>query len=577
MLSLIRRLFLSAVPALLLAACAVTPPAPLAVETEAPPQDDLPVVALEPDVMYDILLGEIAAQRGQAAVATTTLARAAIKTRDPRLAERAALAAIYARRYGDALQAAQLWVELRPNATDAREALATALLELERPAEARVQLEKILALETARNNLDLAYLRAAVVLGRQTNRAAALVIMQSLVEINARTPAAHFSMAHLAVRLGDLDKADATIDRALELRPDWEEAALFKARILVSRKDMLKAQAFYEAFLDRHSGATNVRLNYARYLIDQKQWDKALRHFKRVAADTPDDAETMYAAGLLALQTNRLEEADKYLRRALELRPQNDQARLYLGQVAEQGKRYTEAVKWYGEVAPGENYFDAQARLGVVMARQGDLEAARRHLQGIQAQNDQQRVQQVLAEEQILRDARLYREALQVLNAALRVVPGDKDLLYSRALVADKLGDMALMEADLRSILKADPKHAHALNALGYALTDRTGRHQEALELLQQALALKPDDPYILDSMGWVHYRLGRNAESIKYLRRALEIRSDAEISAHLGEVLWVTGNRREAESIWDRALKDTPDNESLLGVINKFREKGKE
>jgi tetratricopeptide (TPR) repeat protein len=315
-----------------------------------------------------------------------------------------------------------------------------------------------------------------------------------------------------------------------------------------------------------------VRLNYARFLVDQKEWNKALEEFKRVAENEPNDADTVYAVGLLSLQNNRLDEANKYLRRSLELRPQNDQARIYLGQIAEQRKRYDEAVAWYLEVQDGEHYFEAQARLGVTLAKQGDLPRARRHLEQMETLNDTQRVQVALAHEQILRDAKKFKEAIEVLNAAIKTVPGDNDLLYARALVAEKLNMLDVTERDLREILKKDPKNANALNALGYTLTDRTTRYDEALTLLQQAMALKPDDAFILDSMGWLQYRLGNSAEALKYLRRALELRNDAEIAAHLGEVLWVMGNRNEAESVWNRALRETPDNEALNGIIKKFK-----
>lgn len=538
------------------------------VNTEA----SIPSVEMTTDILYNLLLGEIAGQQGQIGVAAATLGKVAQQTRDPRIAERAALAALYAKRYDEALQSARLWVELRPLEAEAREALITALLELNRVEEAREHFAALFVSEETRRNLDQAYLRAAAVLGRASNRAASIEVMQTLVALNPQLPSAHFAMAHLMVRGGELGQALVSADEALKYRPDWEEAAMFKARILLSQKEPQKARAFYETFLNDNRDANVVRLNYARFLVDQKEWEKALEEFKRVAANLPDDADTVYAVGLLSLQNNRLEEAEKYLKRALALRPQNDQARLYLGQVAEQRKRYDEAIDWYLTVKDGEYYFEAQSRLGVALAKQGNLDRARRHLEGMKVQDDPQRVQVALAHEQILRDARKFDDALLVLNEAIKTVPGDKDLLYARALVAEKLNKLDIAEGDLREILKKDPKNVNALNALGYTLTDRTTRYNEAHELLQQALALKPDDAFIMDSMGWLQYRLGNNKEALKYLRRALEIRNDAEIAAHLGEVLWVTGDRQEAESVWNRALRETPDNESLNGIIKKFK-----
>ena len=577
MITLRFRLFPSLFIFSLLTACAGTvspepesePAGPKPAQTEA----NLPKVALTPDILYNLLVGEIAGQRGQISVAASTLGKVARETRDPRIAERATLAALYAKRYNEALQSAQLWSGLQPDDTEAREAVITALLELNRVAEAKSQFESLFGMEQTRRHLDQAYLRAAAILGRASNRTAGIEVMRSLVALHPKQASGHFAMAHLMVRGGDLEGALHADEEALKLQPDWDDAALFKARILMSLKEQQKAREFFVQFLDSNPGATSVRLNYARFLIDQKEWDKALEQFKRVASDMPDDADTIYAVGLLSLQTNHLDEARKYLKRALELRPQNNQVRLYLGEVAEQSKRYDDAAHWYGEIRDGEYYFEAQLRLGAVLARQGDLAGARRHLESIEPQNDRERVQLALTEEQVLREAKQYRQALDVMNAALKAVPGDKDLLYARALVAEKLDMFDVTEHDLREILKQDPKNVNALNALGYTLTDRTTRYKEALALLQQAMALKPDDAFIMDSMGWLQYRLGNNAEAVKYLKHALEIHNDAEIAAHLGEVLWVMGNHSEAESVWNRALRETPDNEALNNVIKKFKQ----
>jgi len=558
----------------LVTACAsfAPPRTPMAPDRPAGPAPALPEAELTEDVLYNVLLGEIAGHRGRIDVTAETLGRVAQQTRDPRLAERAALAGIFAKQYAAALPPAQLWVALRPEDVEAREALAVVLLELERIAEARTQLEQLLMIEAKRLNLDQAYPRIAAVLSRQASRPGTLETMQALVARYPRVAAAHFASAHLAVRAGDLERAGQAAERALQLKPGWEEAALFRARILVSRKETARAQEFYEAFLQEHPDASNTRLNYARFLIDQKLWEKALEQFQHIVARTPDDADSIYAVGLLSLQTNRLAAAEKYLKLALTLRPGNDQARLYLGQVAEQNRRYEEAAQWYRDIGPGEHWFEGQARLGIMIAKLGDVPGARRHLQAIAVESDQQRAQLALAEEQILREAKRYREALEMLGDTLAALPGNKDLLYARSLVAEKLDLVGVAENDLRAILKQDPKNANALNALGFMLADRGQRLNEAQTLLREAMALKPDDPFIIDSYGWLQYRLGNSAEAIKYLRRALELRSDAEISAHLGEVLWVTGERREAESVWNRALKDTPDHEVLLGVIKKFK-----
>ncbi len=563
-----------AVLAAFLAACQTLSPHPEAASDEvASEQQALPSMPLAPDVLYQLLLGEIAGHRGQLDVSVSALSRAAQRTRDPRLAERATLAALHARLPAEALPNALLWAELRPQSSQAHEALAAALMENGKSAEAFQHFEKIITLG-GDTGLAQSYLRIAATLGRQSNRDDALEMMRALARLHPENAVAHYALAHLAVRVSDLDTATTAIDRTLAINPAWEDAALFKARVLVSQKDMSKVLQFYEHYLDNYPRASNMRLGYARHLVDLKQWDKAREQFKRVVADSPRDAEVMFTIALLALQSNDLDESERFLKRTLEIQPENDQARLYLGQVAEQRKRYDDAIQWYSTIESAEMHFEAQARLGVVLALQGNIEQARTHLHNLAPKTEAQKVQLALAEEQILRDAKQNTEAFDVLSRALAEFPDNADLLYARALIAEKLNRIEVAEKDLRRILKKDPKNPNALNALGYTLADRTSRYAEALTFIEQALVLKPDDPFILDSLGWVHYRLGNHNEAVRHLRAAFEKRADAEIAAHLGEVLWVTGDRNGAESVWKRALQQTPDNETLLSVISKFKGK---
>jgi len=545
----------------------------VAADAAASEKQALPSMPLTPDVLYQLLLGEIAGHRGQLDVSVTALSRAAQRTRDPRLAERATLAALYARQPVEALPNALLWVELKPQSSEAHEALAAAFMETGKPAEAQQHFEKIIALG-GDAGLAQSYLRIAATLGRQSNRTDALEVMRVLAQRHPDKAVTHYALAHLAVRVSDLDTATTAIDRALTLSPSWEDAALFKVRVLVSQKELPKVLQFYERYLDSYPRAGNMRLGYARHLVDLKQWDKAREQFKRVVAGAPRDAEVMFTIALLALQSNELDEAEQFLKRTLDVQPENDQARLYLGQVAEQRKQFDDAIQWYSTIESAEMHFEAQARLGVVLARQGNVDQARAHLHNLLPKTEAQKVQLALAEEQMLRDAKQNTEAFDVLSRALDEFPDNVDLLYARALVAEKLNRIEVAEADLRRILKMDPKNPNALNALGYTLADRTSRYAEALALIEQALTIKPDDPFILDSLGWVHYRLGNHVEAVRHLRAAFDKRADAEIAAHLGEVLWVSGDRSGAESVWKNALRQTPDNETLLGVISKFRGK---
>src|SRR5262249_13998414 len=248
-----------------------------------------------------------------------------------------------------------------------------------------------------------------------------------------------------------------------------------------------------------------------------------------------------------------------------------DSARFYLGQVNEERKHYDEALKWYSTVEPGEQYINAQARYAGILAKQGKLAEARKHLQQASAQNNQQRVQLTQAEAQLLRDANQYQAAFDLLGEALEKLPNYPDLLYDHAMAAEKVNRIDILEGNLKKLIQIRPDHAHAYNALGYTLADRNQRVDEAYGLIETALKLAPDDPFILDSMGWVLYRMGRHKEGVDYLQRAFALRPAREIAAHLGELLWAAGDHNQARKIWSEALKEHPTNESLLATVKRF------
>jgi len=364
-----------------------------------------------------------------------------------------------------------------------------------------------------------------------------------------------------------LDEARA----ALSLRPDWDLAALFVAQVL-QRRSNEEAIRYLGEYLETHPKARDVRLNYARLLVSAKQFPEARRQFEALVSEYPKNAEVSMAVALLALQANDYDAAETQLKRVLELGYKDpDAARLYLGQVNEERKRFDEALKWYDSVHPGAQYINAQARYAGVLAKQGKLAEARKHLQRVTAHSNSERVQLTQAEAQLLRDANAYQEAFDLLGNALEKMPNAPDLLYDHAMAAEKVDRLDVVEANLRKLIKIRPDHAHAYNALGYTFADRNERIEEAHNLIQTALKLSPNDPFILDSMGWVLYRMGRNEEGLEYLQRAYKDRPDAEIAAHLGEVLWAMGRHDEARGVWGSAMKEHPENEALQKTVKRF------
>jgi tetratricopeptide (TPR) repeat protein len=315
-----------------------------------------------------------------------------------------------------------------------------------------------------------------------------------------------------------------------------------------------------------------VRLNYARLLVNDRSYEDARREFERLGKDFPQNPDVTMAVAILAIQLKDYDAAEQALRRALAQNPKDaDTVRLYLGQVDEERKRYDEAKRWYGEVGRGEQFIPAQVRYAGVVAKEGDLPGARRYLQQLPAQNNQQRVQLIQAEAQLLRDQNQNQEAFDLLGKSLEKLPNYPDLLYDYAMVAEKVDRIDVLESNLKKLIVIKPDHAHAYNALGYTLADRTERLKEAEEYIDKALKLAPDDPFIIDSKGWVLFRRGQSKEALVYLRKAFSERPDPEIAAHLGEVLWAEGQKREAEKVWRQALEDNPDNEALRTTVKRF------
>lgn len=530
----------------------------------------LPNQELSAQTLYQYLVGEVALQRNQPELAAEALLDLAKTSRDPRLAKRATETAIRGRQANQAADAAALWQSLEPESPQANQTAAALLLNSGRLSESRPYLEKIIAGEgEARTN---GFLHLNQMLARQGDREAVLELVRDLAKPYPELAEAHFAIAQAAWKAEKRDETLSELRQAEKLRPGWEPAALFHGQAL-QQTSVADALEFYRAFLRDHPKAKEVRLAYARLLVGEKQYRQARAEFQHVMDDVPNNPDISFAIGLLAMQEDDLETADNYLQQALAAGyKDSDMARLYLGQVAEERKRWDEAEKWYEGVEQGEHYISARIRHAGLTAKQGKVNEARLQLQRTQAQNNQQRASLIQAEAQLLREANLHQEALDVLGSGLEKLPNNPDLLYDHAMAAEKLNKLDVAEKDLRHLIQLKPDNAHAYNALGYSLAERNIRLTEALELVEKASALAPEDAFIMDSLGWVYFRLGQHAKAIEILRQALKLRADPEIAAHLGEVLWTQGQHDEARAVWQSALKRAPENEVLRNVMQKFK-----
>ena len=565
--------------ALVLAACAQAPaqrnadadPSPQAAQEGAPKDrpEPLPKLELTGQILYQTLLAEIAAQRGNMGLASAAYLELARSTRDPRLARRAAEIALHARNLDRALQAARLWVEIDPESALARQTIAGLLVSANRLDELQPHVARLLAQEG--ENLGDRLLGLNRLFARYPDKKAVLAIIEQITLPYIELPEAHFARAQAALNAAEWQRGVAEADKALALRPDWSLAVLLKSQL--QRADSPEAASeTLRAYLAGHPQAREVRLQYARSLVGLRKFPQARAEFQRLLGDFPDNQDVIYAVAVLSMQLSDWDTAEGNFKKLVgQDFAEADTVRLYLGQIAEERQRYGEALRWYGEVRPGEQYLAAQLRIAQSLARQGKFEEGRKHLQTLREASGADRIQLLLAESQLLRDAGKTKEAYELLAGGLAAQPEQPELLYESALLAEKLGRHDVLEANLRQLIRLKPEHAHAYNALGYSFAERNQRLAEAEQLIAKALQLAPDDPFIIDSMGWVFYRKGDTAAALAQLRRAYALRPDPEIAAHLGEVLWMLGRRDEAKQTWQDAAKANPGNEALTEVIKRF------
>jgi Flp pilus assembly protein TadD len=537
---------------------------PAALRPEYPAQE------LTGQILYQMMLAEISGARGYGRQATQSYLDLARRTRDARIARRAAEMAVISRQAELLTEAAQVWLDLEPTSVQAQQLAAGAVLDEKRAQDVQQQLAKALARQGDRIGTALLALNRG--LAQISDKAQIRRLVDALTEPYLKLPEAHFARANAAFVAGDQGGALAALEAALRLNPDWEQALVLKAQMLQSTSPAL-AQQTLAAYLERHPEARDPRLVLGRLLVADRQFSQARQQFERALRHAPEDREVLHAAGLLAMQQGDMPQAEAHLRKLLQLGYADaDTLHVYLGQIAEAAKRPADALTEYQAVKGGDQFLPAQERIAQLLVDMGRLPEARQHLQAQAARGGADQVRYVLAEASLLRDNKRPAEAVAVLEQALADQPDSPELLYESALMAEREERLEVMEGRLRKLIALKPEHAHAYNALGYSLTERGLRLEEAEGLIRQGLELAPKDPFIMDSLGWVQYRRGDLNGALATLQAAYTLRADPEIAAHLGEVLWKLARKDEARQLWQQALKAHPGHEVLQDVVRKFK-----
>jgi tetratricopeptide (TPR) repeat protein len=535
------------------------------------PKLDLPGVALTDHLLYEFLLGDIAAQRGRPELAAQAYLDLAKTTRDPRVARRAAQLTFEAHQYDQSVEAFKLWQQLEPASPMAKQMVVSLLLTGGKLEEARPQV--VALLESDPPNVARTFMNISGLLARAPDKSAALDWLIEIARPYPQISEAHWALAQSAVAANKYDLALTEAHQASTLRPEWDVAVVLEAQVL-QRTQPQKAAELLKKYLDTHGDNKELRLLYARMLLEQKQYAPAREEFSLLLQQRPGSPELAFAIALISLQLGELDRAEQELRKALDSNDKNkdeDLLHYYLGQLSEAKKDDMAALQHYQQIHSGEQDYPAHLRIAYLLNKSGKLDEAVKSLEAAPSKDDAQRIQLLLIESQFLRDAKKYTDSFKVLAQGLEKFPLQPELLYQSALIADKLGKPELFEQLIRKLIKVEPENAHSYNALGYGLLERNVRIPEAMELVEKAYKLAPDDAAIIDSMGWGYYRLGDLNKSVEFLRRAFVADPDPEIAAHLGEVLWMQGEKDAAQKIWMESAKAHPENEVLRAVIKRY------
>ena len=543
-------------------------------------QNKLPIAAkikpksqteLTGEVFYYLFSAEIASQRGQIGLSAALYTKAAEMTRDPRVAQQATRAAYYARDDKRAITAASLWNELEPENLEARQVLAALLVRVGKTDAAAKHFEYVL--NKGNHSERQGFMLITSLLSKEKDKQAALEVMKKLITNRKNNANALYAYSQLAFLVGNLKDAGKTIKKVIKLEPEWTEAYILQSNIFVRQGYRAHSIEVLRQTVEVQSDNTNLRMFYARNLVDAKQFDEAVKQFSELTYDETLEHEARFALGLLKLQVNKPKQAAEHFSQLLEDNKRIIESQYYLAQSYELQNKLDEAVSAYEKVRNNQYSFEAELRIALILAKRGNLKDARLRLQNMSPDSLEKELRIYLAEGEMLSSVKQYDEALILYNEALTQLTDNNRLLYARALTAEKLGHVDTAVKDLESIVKREPENAQALNALGYTLIDKTEQLERGLAYIKQAYKLEPNDAAIHDSMGWAYYRLGQYDKALKYLRRAFEKLKDAEVAAHLGEVLWVAGEHEAAHEVWSTALEQAPNDDMLLNVMQKFSE----
>jgi tetratricopeptide (TPR) repeat protein len=546
-------------------AAMIAPQAPA--EPVVEPEPDYPVANFEKDALYQLLVAEVAGYRNDFDLALEKYSEMAVETRDPGVAARATRLASFLKNDAVTLQSAQIWVDVEPGNPDAQRHSANQLIKSGDLEAAIVHMAAIREMGGPANFDIFAYHSNEL---DAEGRAGLLLAIERMLQTYPDDPQLRFSQAVLLEQSNRLEEALAiTGDLLVDER---------NVNVIILRVNLLKRLQSNEAAIiflgdELAVDAQNrrLRLIYARLLFEVDRLDDARLQYEAILQQSPTDGDILFALALIALEQEDNAMAEDYLQLMVRWSRRAGEAHFYLGNIAEQRGDVVAAIREYRQAGQGYEYLPSQARIATLLMEQGRLYDASRYLANERVKYPEHRHQLTIVEAQLLSTRGMEDALFALLDDSLEVAPENIDLLYFRAMSGERFGSLAILERDLSSIIELDPQNSEAMNALGYTLADKTERYAEALVLIERALIIKPDEAAYIDSIGWVQYRLENFDVAIAHLRRALSLFNNDEVAAHLGEVLWVSGDQDEAREVWNKALEVTPESDILKRMIEQF------
>ncbi len=529
-------------------------------------------VDLDADSLFNLLAAEFAGNTGDVAESLKYYREAAKTIDDSRIAARAAYIALYGEDYEEALAAVERWQKLEPDAADLPRMYAVIYLKLGQPEKAVPYIEGIFA-DAHESSVDEA-LAVKQLLAKEASTENAYVVLQILNDKQEMNKHLLILQSRYAAQLQKYDESLEILDQVLVIDPAMHEVLIIKSRILSAQGRGEEAALLIKQLLEELPDNDSLRLQYARMLVEQRDLEAATEQYLILHEKLPDDGEITLSLALLYIETKQLDEAVVALEHLVEIDKKVSVANYYLGRISQNRSNDKRAVAYYLGVKSGDYVFDAQLRIGVLLAVLGKPDAGLAKLEALAEEQTSWalRVRCYLAQGEILRDLKRFKEGVEMYSRALQQNHEDVNLLYARGLMAEKVDRLDMAEADLLKVISKEPDNANALNALGYTLADRTSRYKEALKYIKRASELVPDDPAILDSLGWVSFRLGEMDEALKYLSKAFGMLEDAEIAAHYGEVLWQANQKDKARKIWEKGKAHNADNPVLVDTLKRIK-----